>query len=65
MGCTQTQVIWKVVLPTALPGILTGVMLAIARAAGEIGAAAVHRAVQQLLVSGRPLRRADRLAVRS
>ena len=27
--------VWKVVLPTALPGILTGVMLAVARAAGE------------------------------
>lgn len=35
MGCTPTQVAWKIVLPTALPGILTGVMLAIARAAGE------------------------------
>jgi phosphate transport system permease protein len=35
MGCTRTQVIWKVILPTALPGILTGVMLAVARAAGE------------------------------
>lgn len=35
MGCNQTQVVWKVVLPTAFPGILTGVMLAVARAAGE------------------------------
>lgn len=35
MGCTRAQVIWKVVLPTGLPGILTGVMLGIARAAGE------------------------------
>ena len=35
MGCTRTQVIWKVVLPTALPSILTGVMLAVARASGE------------------------------
>jgi phosphate transport system permease protein len=35
MGCTNTQVVWSVVLPTALPGILTGVMLAVARAAGE------------------------------
>jgi phosphate transport system permease protein len=35
MGCTRSQVIWKVVLPTALPGILTGVMLAVARASGE------------------------------
>jgi phosphate transport system permease protein len=35
IGCTRTQVICKVVLPTALPGILTGVMLSVARAAGE------------------------------
>ena len=33
MGCTRTQVACKVLLPTALPGILTGVMLAVARAA--------------------------------
>jgi phosphate transport system permease protein len=35
MGATRTQVVCLVVLPTATPGILTGVMLAIARAAGE------------------------------
>jgi phosphate transport system permease protein len=35
MGCTRTQVIWKVVLPTGSPGILTGVMLAVAGAAGN------------------------------
>jgi phosphate transport system permease protein len=35
MGCTPTQMIWKVVLPTALPGILTGVMLGVARVSGE------------------------------
>ena len=35
MGCTRSQVVWKVLLPTAMPGILTGVMLAVARAAGE------------------------------
>jgi phosphate transport system permease protein len=35
LGCTRSQVIWKIVLPTAMPGILTGVMLAVARAAGE------------------------------
>jgi phosphate transport system permease protein len=35
MGATSTQTVWMVLLPTALPGILTGVMLAIARAAGE------------------------------
>jgi phosphate transport system permease protein len=35
MGASRTQVIWHVVLPTAFPGILTGIMLAVARAAGE------------------------------
>jgi phosphate transport system permease protein len=35
MGCTRTQMIWKIVLPTALPGILTGVILGVARVAGE------------------------------
>lgn len=35
MGCTRTQMIWKVVLPTGLPGILTGVILGVARVAGE------------------------------
>lgn len=35
MGCTPSQVVWRVVLPTALPGMLTGVMLAVARASGE------------------------------
>jgi phosphate transport system permease protein len=35
MGATRTQVVWMVLLPTAMPGILTGVMLAVARAAGE------------------------------
>lgn len=35
MGCTPTQVVWHVVLPAARPGLLTGVLLAVARAAGE------------------------------
>lgn len=35
MGATQSQVVWKVLVPTAWPGILTGVMLSVARAAGE------------------------------
>ena len=35
MGCTETQTVWKVVLPTAMPGILTGIMLAVAGAAGN------------------------------
>ncbi|RZU50515.1 phosphate ABC transporter membrane protein 2 (PhoT family) [Krasilnikovia cinnamomea] len=35
LGVPQWKTIIKIVLPTALPGIVTGIMLAIARAAGE------------------------------
>jgi phosphate transport system permease protein len=35
LGIPQWKTILKIVLPTALPGIVTGVMLAVARAAGE------------------------------
>ncbi|MDA9556985.1 phosphate ABC transporter permease PstA [Vibrio sp.] len=35
MGCTRTQAIWKVTLPTAAPSLTTGVLLAVAGAAGE------------------------------
>jgi len=35
MGATRGEVVTGVLLPTALPGILTGVLLALARAAGE------------------------------
>jgi phosphate transport system permease protein len=35
LGSTRFQTVAKVVLPAALPGIVTGVMLSVARAAGE------------------------------
>ena len=35
LGATKWQTIYRVVLPTALPGILTGTILGISRAAGE------------------------------
>jgi phosphate transport system permease protein len=35
MGASRQETVLRVVLPTALPGILTGVMLALARAMGE------------------------------
>jgi phosphate transport system permease protein len=47
LGATQWQTIWKQVLPAAVPGIATGVILALARAIGEtaplivVGAATV------------------------
>lgn len=36
LGCTKWQSIWRVVLPQAGPGILTGLILAVARGAGEV-----------------------------
>ncbi len=36
LGATKFETIWRVVLPAAAPGLLTGVILAIARAAGEV-----------------------------
>jgi phosphate transport system permease protein len=47
LGATQWQTIWRQVLPAAIPGIATGVILALARAIGEtaplivVGAATV------------------------
>ncbi|MEK6277000.1 MAG: phosphate ABC transporter permease PstA [Actinomycetota bacterium] len=35
LGATQWQTIWKQVLPAAIPGIATGVILALSRAIGE------------------------------
>ncbi len=35
MGATQAEVVWHILIPTALPAILTGILLAIARGAGE------------------------------
>jgi phosphate transport system permease protein len=35
LGATKLQTIWKVIIPTALPGIITGVILGLGRAAGE------------------------------
>lgn len=35
LGATRWQTIWHVLLPSALPGILTAIILAMARAAGE------------------------------
>ena len=35
LGATQWQTIWRQVLPAAIPGIATGVILALSRAIGE------------------------------
>ncbi|HMZ05167.1 MAG TPA: ABC transporter permease subunit, partial [bacterium] len=36
LGATKWQTTWRVVIPASTPGILTGVILAMARGAGEV-----------------------------
>lgn len=36
LGATRAETLWRIILPIATPGIMTGVILAIARAAGEV-----------------------------
>ncbi|MDP2274460.1 MAG: phosphate ABC transporter permease PstA [Archangium sp.] len=36
LGATKSQTLWRVVLPGAVPGILTGAILAVSRGAGEV-----------------------------
>ncbi|WPP02345.1 phosphate ABC transporter permease PstA [Pseudomonas sp. HR96] len=36
LGATQAETLWKIVLPMASPAMLTGMILAVARAAGEV-----------------------------
>ena len=45
LGATKSQTIGRIVLPAALPGILTGAILAVARAAGETSAVMFTAAV--------------------
>ena len=50
LGATRARAVFSVVLPAALPGIVTGVVLALARIAGGDGAAAVHGVQQPVLL---------------
>jgi phosphate transport system permease protein len=36
LGATKLQTIWRVVIPQAMPGVLTGSILAVSRGAGEV-----------------------------
>ncbi|WP_428772289.1 phosphate ABC transporter permease PstA [Vibrio sp.] len=36
LGATQSETIWRIILPMVSPAILTGLVLAVARAAGEV-----------------------------
>ena len=36
LGATKAETLWKIILPMASPAIMTGMILAVARAAGEV-----------------------------
>lgn len=56
LGATKWQVVWGQVLPVALPGIMTGVILAISRAIGEAAPLIIVGAVSYVsMVSHNPL----------
>ena len=38
LGMSETKIFWKVILPTAGPGVVSGTILTFARALGEYGA---------------------------
>jgi phosphate transport system permease protein len=57
LGAPRWKVVFRVVLPTALPGILTGTLLAVARAAGETAPLLFTAAV----VNGTTLNLGDRM----
>jgi phosphate transport system permease protein len=63
MGATHTQVVWHIVLPTARPGLLTGVMLAVSRAAGETAPLLFTALFSDFWLRGRILQPTASLAV--
>ncbi len=53
LGASKFQTIWHVVLPNAMPGILTGIILAVSRGAGEVAPLMITGVVK--LVSSLPV----------
>ena len=61
LGGTRWQVIWRLVLPQAMPGILTGIILAVSRAMGEAAPLVIMGALS--FVSFAPIHPLDRFTV--
>ncbi len=61
LGGTRWQVIWRLVLPQAMPGILTGIILAVSRAMGEAAPLVIMGALS--FVSFAPAHPLDRFTV--
>lgn len=57
LGATKAETLWRVIVPMASPSIMTGVILAVARAAGEVAPlmlVGVVKLAPQLPVDGNP-----------
>ena len=63
MGATRTQLICRVMLPTALPGMLTGILLALSRAAGETAPLLFTMTFSDYWISKHPMEPTASLAV--
>ena len=63
LGVTQSRTIVSVILPTALPGIITGVMLAVARAMGETAPLLLTALGNDLFVETNPSNRMSTLSL--
>lgn len=61
LGLSKWQTIWKVMLPAALPGVMTGLVLTVARAAGEappiLLTAAIYYSTEKLSLGLETLKR--------
>ncbi len=63
LGVTQARTIWSIVLPTASSGIITGVMLAIARAMGETAPLLLTALGNDLFIETNPSHRMSTLSL--
>ncbi|MHB8508594.1 MAG: phosphate ABC transporter permease PstA [Candidatus Dormibacteria bacterium] len=63
LGASRLQTTFRVILPTALPGIITGVMLAVARAMGETAPLLLTALGNDLFIETNPTKRMSTLSL--
>jgi phosphate transport system permease protein len=63
LGATRSQTVMRVCIPTALPGIITGAMLAVARAMGETAPLLLTALGNDLFTEYNPARRMSTLSL--
>jgi phosphate transport system permease protein len=63
IGASRSQTVMRVILPSALPGIITGIMLAVARAMGETAPLLLTALGNDLFVETNPAKRMSTLSL--